>query len=126
MKDRLREIRFLPSHGPGPGQRPQPIGWRPAVEPEGHLQPAAPFAVIGVPCNNRTDCGCFHTTAGSDVCSELFGPSECAACQRDADCEALGFPAGAACAPVGGDFACAEHCIEEGTGKTCVYLVLQG
>jgi hypothetical protein len=50
-----------------------------------------------VPCNNRTDCGCFRTTAGSDICSELFGPSECADCQRDADCEALGFPPGTAC-----------------------------
>ncbi len=52
-----------------------------------------------VPCNNRTTCGCFRTTAGSDICSELFGPSACAACQRDADCEALGFPAGSACGP---------------------------
>jgi hypothetical protein len=52
-----------------------------------------------VPCNNRTTCGCLHTTAGSDICSELFVPggSACAACQRDADCEALGFPPGSAC-----------------------------
>src|SRR5687768_12771659 len=32
------------------------------------------------PCNNRTNCGCFRTTAGSDVCAELFPPSACAAC----------------------------------------------
>jgi hypothetical protein len=51
------------------------------------------------PCNNRTNCGCFTTTAGSDICAELFPPSDCAACQRDADCEALGFPLGSACAP---------------------------
>lgn len=52
-----------------------------------------------VPCNNRTTCGCLHTTAGSDICSELFVPggSACAACQRDADCLALGFPPGSAC-----------------------------
>jgi hypothetical protein len=50
------------------------------------------------PCNNRTNCGCFRTTAGSDVCAELFPPSACAACQRDADCLALGFPPGTACA----------------------------
>lgn len=50
-----------------------------------------------VPCNNRTNCGCFTTTGGSDVCAELFPPSACAACRRDADCEALGFPQGSAC-----------------------------
>lgn len=49
------------------------------------------------PCNNRTTCGCFRTTAGSDVCAGLFGPSACADCQRDADCLALGFPPGSAC-----------------------------
>jgi hypothetical protein len=51
------------------------------------------------PCNNRTNCGCFRTTAGSDVCAELFPPSDCVECQRDADCLALGFPSGSACAP---------------------------
>lgn len=51
-----------------------------------------------VPCNNRTDCGCFRTTAGSDVCAGL-ATSECAVCQRDADCLALGFPSGTACTP---------------------------
>ena len=49
------------------------------------------------PCNNRTTCGCFRTTAGSDVCAGLFGPSACAVCQRDADCLELGFPSGSAC-----------------------------
>ena len=65
-----------------------------------------------VPCNNRTDCGCFRTTAGSDVCAELFPPSECAACQRDADCLALGFPPGTACAPgpCEGSLACMVPC----------------
>lgn len=50
-----------------------------------------------VPCNNRSNCGCFRTTASSDVCAELFPPSACAECRRDADCEALGFPPGSAC-----------------------------
>jgi hypothetical protein len=56
---------------------------------------------ILVPCNNQSNCGCFGTTASSFVCAELFPPSECAACQRDADCLALGFPPGSACAPFG-------------------------
>jgi hypothetical protein len=48
-----------------------------------------------------TRCFCFRTTAGSNFCSG--GPytdgSSCADCKTDADCEALGFPAGSACAP---------------------------
>jgi len=52
-------------------------------------------------CNNAS-CFCFGTTAGSNVCGDSFGPSGTrgAACQKDADCVALGFPAGSACAPV--------------------------
>lgn len=58
---------------------------------------------------------CFRTTAGSNVCANDF---VCADCQRDADCEALGFPLGTACAPVGGDLACADLCE---SGMACVY-----
>jgi hypothetical protein len=70
---------------------------------------------IVVPCNNRTNCGCFRTTAGSDVCAALFPPSACAECQRDADCEAMGFPPGSACglSPIpckGGNMACFVPC----------------
>jgi hypothetical protein len=68
---------------------------------------------ITTSCNNRADCACFRTTAGSSFCAELFcgeeGCSECADCQRDADCVALGFPPEAACAPVSAG-ACAGIC----------------
>jgi hypothetical protein len=49
-------------------------------------------------------CFCFRTTAGSNVCSggPGTGGENCADCKTDADCEALGFPAGSACAPVSG------------------------
>lgn len=69
-------------------------------------------------CNNRTDCGCFRTTAASSYCAELFGPglSQCATCQRDADCVAMGLPAGSACAPVSEGF-CAGLCA---TGMACL------
>lgn len=50
---------------------------------------------------------CFRTTAGSNVCSRNL---LCADCQRDADCEALGYPPGTACAPLGGDYSCADIC----------------
>lgn len=64
------------------------------------------------PCNNRTNCGCFRTTGGYDMCSELFPPSDCADCRRDADCEALGFPQGSACVPFDCEsgFACMVPC----------------
>jgi hypothetical protein len=68
---------------------------------------------INTACNNRADCHCFRSTAGSNVCSTGIA---CADCQRDADCIALGFPPGTACAPVstGG---CAGSCP---TGMACV------
>jgi hypothetical protein len=52
-------------------------------------------------CNNSA-CFCFGTTAGSNVCGDPFSPMRTrgADCQKDADCVALGFPAGSACAPV--------------------------
>jgi hypothetical protein len=57
--------------------------------------------LLALACNG-TYCFCFRTTAGSNICSA--GPytsgDSCADCQTDADCEALGFPEGSACAPV--------------------------
>jgi hypothetical protein len=70
-------------------------------------------------CNGKSDCACFRTTGGSSICGALFNPglSECAACRRDADCVALGFPPGSSCAPIGGAFLCAGLCE---TGLACM------
>lgn len=53
-------------------------------------------------CNNEINCLCLQTTAGSIFCGEggNTGLDVCADCQTDADCEALGHPAGSACIPV--------------------------
>jgi hypothetical protein len=53
-------------------------------------------------CNNEVNCACIHTTAGSNFCADLDVAvlEICADCQTDADCEALGRPAGSACIPV--------------------------
>jgi hypothetical protein len=57
-------------------------------------------AAVTVPyCNNSISCVCGRTTAGSNFCGTVLPPSDCADCQRDADCEALGFPVGSVCAP---------------------------
>jgi hypothetical protein len=48
---------------------------------------------------NGSICWCLRTTAGSNFCGNTGGPSACADCQKDADCEALGFPSGSACVP---------------------------
>ena len=40
-----------------------------------------------------------ETTAGSNFCTQ-YGYGMCAACKRDADCAALGAPAGSARVPV--------------------------
>lgn len=70
----------------------------------GTCQPQPGFCMdpnsLLVPCNNTINCVCLRTTADSLYCAGL-GPSVCADCQRDADCTALGFPAGSACVPVG-------------------------
>lgn len=65
-----------------------------------------PFA-----CNNSGFCVCFHTTAGSNFCAELDngGLEICADCQKDADCQALGFPSGSACIPLS-EGGCAGMC----------------
>jgi hypothetical protein len=68
-------------------------------------------------CNNSGDCACIRTTAGSNFCySVRAGAGDCADCQQDADCEALDFPLGSACAPTteGG---CAGLCE---TGMACL------
>ncbi len=52
-------------------------------------------------CNNQVDCHCIRTTSGSNFCADTTAsPEFCADCRKDADCQALGFPAGTACAPV--------------------------
>lgn len=56
-------------------------------------------------CDNDVDCDCIRTTAGTNYCADFVCRSEdsfcsvCAACERDADCLAQGFPEGSACAP---------------------------
>jgi hypothetical protein len=50
------------------------------------------------------NCFCYRTTAGSNFCGPSPRTSEqqdCTDCRTDADCVALGYPAGSACAPVG-------------------------
>jgi hypothetical protein len=55
-------------------------------------------------CNNEPNCLCMRTTAGSNYCHDGtalgMGIDICANCAKDADCEALGYPAGSACAPI--------------------------
>jgi hypothetical protein len=73
--------------------------------------------LLSVVCNNRSNCGCFRTTAGSNFCAELLPPSQCVECTKDADCVALGLPAGTACAPVSAG-RCAGQCP---SGMACLY-----
>jgi hypothetical protein len=71
-------------------------------------------------CNGSPTCACVRTTAGSTFCVDTSsGASACADCQNDANCEALGFPPGSACAPFTegvcagmceGDMACVVPC----------------
>jgi len=68
-------------------------------------------------CNNSPTCTCLRTTAGSQFCGEnSFPVSGCAACQRDKDCEALGFAPGSACAPFANGN-CAGNCV---SGMVCM------
>jgi hypothetical protein len=60
-------------------------------------------------CNGKTNCYCLRTTAGSNVC---FGGYNCEDCRKDADCLALGYPQGTACAPFTGNLGCAGACEE--------------
>lgn len=58
---------------------------------------------------NADACTCLRTTANSTFCGSLVYPSECADCQTDADCEAVGFPSGSACIPYASGI-CADRC----------------
>lgn len=64
----------------------------------GYCSAANPTALT---CNNDDFCFCLETTAGSIFCADVhIGTGiTCTNCQRDADCVALGFPPGSACAP---------------------------
>lgn len=71
-------------------------------------------------CGNQELCFCYTTTAGSNFCGQ-GGPrvgdkAACTDCQKDADCAALGFPAGSACAPVGNGY-CSGQCA---TDMACI------
>jgi hypothetical protein len=67
-------------------------------------------------CYNSASCVCARTTAGSNFCGSGLLPSDCAVCQTDADCEALGFPAGSACVQWSSGF-CAGFCE---SGMACI------
>lgn len=75
---------------------------------EGFCTSSNPTQVL---CNNRSDdCVCVRTTAGSNFCAQVGDEaSECAECTTDADCEALRFPRGSACAPMT-EGRCADMC----------------
>ena len=66
-------------------------------------------------CDNSEFCWCLRTTSGSSYCGSAV-TSDCAACKRDADCVALGYPPGSACAPFTNG-ACAGNCP---TGMMCM------
>ena len=68
-------------------------------------------------CDAR--CFCYRTTAGSNFCSQgvYNDKRNCAVCRRDADCVALGFPPGSACAPIPRSGTCAGFC---DTGTACL------
>lgn len=71
-------------------------------------------------CGNSDLCFCYTTTAGSNFCGNrgprLGDMAACADCQKDADCAALGFPAGSACAVVGNGY-CSGQC---SSGMACL------
>lgn len=59
-------------------------------------------------CNpNSQFAACLVTTGNAPFCGTLFNfdpATTCQACTKDADCLALGFPAGSACVQLGGTF----------------------
>jgi hypothetical protein len=69
---------------------------------------------------NSAECACVRTTAGSNFCFDIAyeAANDCADCQTDADCEALGFPPGSACAPFAQGEICAGASCEG--GMACV------
>jgi hypothetical protein len=70
-------------------------------------------------CDNSSSCICLRTTAGSNYCASAGPPIRCANCHTDADCEALGLPPGAACAPFSAGL-CAFACDGGETGTICL------
>jgi hypothetical protein len=79
-------------------------------EADGYCQAEDPEQTA---CNDRPNCFCWRTTAGSQFCGDFNGEagSDCANCRKDADCEALGFPAGSACVPVVGGMCSTSPCV---------------
>jgi hypothetical protein len=67
-------------------------------------------------CDNNANCFCIRTTADSHICGTTLAPSECVDCKKDADCAAMGFPPGTACASVA-EGNCAGLCE---TGTACI------
>ena len=65
------------------------------------------------------NCYCYRTTAGSNFCSGgvYTDGANCADCKKDADCLALGYAPGSACAPVS-QGNCVVAC---DTGMACLY-----
>jgi hypothetical protein len=63
---------------------------------------------IGAACGDGG--ACFRTTGNASFCGD---GGQCVACQKDADCEAMGFLAGAACVD------CAEDCQDISGGTAC-------
>lgn len=65
---------------------------------------AAPNDFPSLACGpDNSACHCFTTTAGSSFCSsgvDVTNQHNCEQCKTDADCVALGWPSGSACAPV--------------------------
>jgi hypothetical protein len=83
-------------------------------EADGYCQAEDPELTA---CNDVPGCLCWRTTSDSQFCGDLNGESgsSCAVCRKDADCEALGFPAGSACVPVGGG-----NCSPSPCGTACL------
>jgi hypothetical protein len=78
----------------------------------------APFVdVPALKC--EAGCFCYGTTAGSNFCSSgvYNDQRNCTTCKRDADCVALGFPPGSACAPIPKIGICAGFC---DSGRACL------
>jgi hypothetical protein len=94
------------AHGVGTCSQDQPDWCSVESLAEEHLELAA--------CNGRKGL-CIRTTAASNACINFHA---CADCKKDADCAALGYPAGSVCAPFAGNLACAGFCPET-SGMAC-------
>jgi hypothetical protein len=75
---------------------------------------------ISTLCNGNL-CLCARTTAGSKFCGNFDSLYDsCVNCQRDADCAALGFPAGSACVPFVGEHEVCKSVCEDTGGMACL------